>query len=211
MNALGLILARKHRSMRQASPWSGFGLSGLAAMESRRRAALAAGSSLVIMALVSIIVLSPWPQWWIVARTEPGGPRQDRPRSGPLEKSRSRPGRPGRHLVRLHRRSAVDASTRTKPLVDARLGSTASSASCVGPALDPGPRATRDGAGGSGSRSGSSSVWPGPGTTRPGILGHPSIASTEPADRGPRFERSSRDPRAELSCSRKVEVRETSD
>ncbi len=36
--------------------------------------ALAAGSSLVIMSLVSIIVLSPWPQWWIVTWAEPGRP-----------------------------------------------------------------------------------------------------------------------------------------
>jgi hypothetical protein len=36
--------------------------------------ALAAGSSLVIMSLVSIAVLSPWPQWWIVAWAEPGRP-----------------------------------------------------------------------------------------------------------------------------------------
>ena len=46
---------------------------------------LAAGSSLVIMALVSIVVLGPWPRWWTGRSPELGrragvsrAPRRDR-------------------------------------------------------------------------------------------------------------------------------------
>ena len=71
MNALGLILVG---SVVHAT---GFALLGSLFYLGLRRwspaaGALAAGSSLVIMSLVSIVVLSPWPEWWIVAWAEPG-------------------------------------------------------------------------------------------------------------------------------------------
>lgn len=71
MNALSLILVG---SIVHAT---GFALLGSLFYLGLRRSspaagALAAGSSLVIMSLVSIVVLSPWPNWWIVAWDEPG-------------------------------------------------------------------------------------------------------------------------------------------
>ena len=73
MSAFGLILVG---SIVHAT---GFALLGSLFYLGLRRwspaaGALAAGSSLVIMSLVSIVVLSPWPQWWSVAWGEPGGP-----------------------------------------------------------------------------------------------------------------------------------------
>jgi hypothetical protein len=70
VNALGLILVG---SIVHAT---GFALLGSLFYLGLRRwspdaGALAAGSSLVIMSLVSIVVLSPWPQWWIVYWAEP--------------------------------------------------------------------------------------------------------------------------------------------
>ena len=53
--------------MRPASRWSG----SLVYLALRRwgpaAGSLAAGSSLVIMALVSLVVLGPWPRWWVLA------------------------------------------------------------------------------------------------------------------------------------------------
>jgi hypothetical protein len=71
VNALGLILVG---SIVHAT---GFAVIGSLFYLGLRRwspaaGALAAGSSLVIMSLVSIVVLSPWPHWWIVAWAEPG-------------------------------------------------------------------------------------------------------------------------------------------
>jgi len=84
VNALGLILLG---SIVHAT---GFALLGSLFYLGLRRwspaaGALAAGSSLVIMSLVSIVVLSPWPRWWIVAWAEPGGvPTSEARETGPI-------------------------------------------------------------------------------------------------------------------------------
>jgi Protein of unknown function (DUF1559)/BlaR1 peptidase M56 len=84
VNALGLVLLG---SIVHAT---GFALLGSLFYLGLRRwspaaGALAAGSSLVIMSLVSIVVLSPWPQWWIVAWAEPGGaPTSDAREAEPI-------------------------------------------------------------------------------------------------------------------------------
>jgi prepilin-type processing-associated H-X9-DG protein len=71
VNALGLILLG---SIVHAT---GFALVGILAYLALRRwspaaGSLAAGSSLVIMVLVSLIVLGPWPRWWAFAPDDPG-------------------------------------------------------------------------------------------------------------------------------------------
>ncbi len=66
MNALGLILLG---SITHATGFAVLGV--LVYLVFRRRGpaagSLAAGSSLLIMVLVSMVVLSPWPRWWTVA------------------------------------------------------------------------------------------------------------------------------------------------
>ncbi len=73
MNALGLWLAGSivHATI--------FAVVGIAAYLAIRRlgpaaGSLAAGSSLVIMALVSAVALSPWPRWWTWSIDRPAAP-----------------------------------------------------------------------------------------------------------------------------------------
>ncbi len=66
MNTLGLMLVG---SIAHATA---FALVGILAYLPLRRwgpaaGSLAAGSSLLIMVLVSMVVLGPWPRWWTVA------------------------------------------------------------------------------------------------------------------------------------------------
>ena len=66
MNTLGLMLVG---SIAHATAFAVVGIVAYLALRRRGPAAgsLAAGSSLLIMAAVSMIVLGPWPRWWTVA------------------------------------------------------------------------------------------------------------------------------------------------
>ncbi len=73
MNALGLLLLG---SIAHATAFAIVGIGAYLAIRRWGPAAgsLAAGSSLCIMALVSIVVLGPWPRWWTLATDRPANP-----------------------------------------------------------------------------------------------------------------------------------------
>ncbi len=95
MNALGLMLLG---SIVHAT---GFAVLGILVYLALRRwgpaaGSLVAGSSLLIMVLVSMAVLSPWPRWWTLATRIVRDDRGQHPegrRSRPIHRPRARKAR----------------------------------------------------------------------------------------------------------------------
>ncbi len=72
MNAIGMMLAG---SIAHATLFAAAGIAAYLALRHRGPAAgsLAAVSGLAVMAAVSIVMLSPWPRWWVVGKSDRAG------------------------------------------------------------------------------------------------------------------------------------------
>ena len=168
---------------------TGFAVLGILVYLALRRCgpaagSLAAGSSLLIMVLVSMVVLGPWPRWWTVApesfATTAGrcsqGRGADRASPRPRQaRNRLGCGRSSGASNGFASRSAANADVAATDLLglSARGAATARRSS----------ESRRGGAGRNGSRSGSSPAWPSGWLAWARPLGHPRLrARSVPID-----------------------------
>jgi prepilin-type processing-associated H-X9-DG protein len=200
MNALGLLL------LGSIAHATAFAIAGIGTYLAIRRwgpaaGSLAAGSSLFIMALVSIVVLSPWPRWWTLA--------MDRPAVGV-----SRPDLPAEIAAEASTRGQGDASTRRGTSPAPKVEALAAQPSLFALVLDE----LRRPSGASGSASWGWREWLAVGFLASALLGLGRLgiglwgiarlrARSRPID-DPELDDMLQLLRAELSCTRNVELRE---
>ena len=199
MNALGMMLVGSiaHATL--------FAIAGIAAYLALRRWGPAAGSlaawpSLAVMAMVSIVALSPWPRWWTFGAVDPpsaavgvGEAASSPAGAGPTEPDPASPARPAASSSGIRvatDRPALDARPAARRAAKSRRRAGGEGMELARMARGRLPRQPRAGRGPTGTRSPRGRM----------------AAGAEPADRRPRARGVDRDPRrrAGLHASRRA-------